>query len=575
MKNSRVLIFILTITLLSIGSVVVNQTLNISLTEKELQRKEFHPLNYLEAPYIEEAKLLRKAKDFLYYYRPEEAIKELSGKWRELPCWKKYFLGIAMIKTGRPQGYRVLLSIPKKCASRKSALEYLVENCDDLSVLENIPLRELSNDKRLKLRWRLGEKGIDRRIYCEHPLLAMNLGIRINRVSSECHRKRYNIFFRKGKFSYALKEAKFLDRFSLARCYFYLRRYSRVISFLRRPGNSRELYLKFRAYIRAKRIFRAKALKGRLYKAGLAQEYLWQMSMFYYPDERGFKFMEEYLRRYPEGKFSEIVKKYIKLRELCLAGKPFDEKREEEFITVKFPHPSPYEEFHIRKAALLRSAFLYREAIEEIEFLRRKNDSPLLMYLEGVLKAYSGDYLSSLRLIRKALGGAPLEDERTLELLYPFPLKDRIVELARRNDIDPFLLAALIHQESLFNPEAVSSAGAIGLMQLMKGTFKSTAIRMGANFSNPYDPEENLKVGVRHFSELLNYYKGKVPLALAAYNAGIKNVDRWRSFLPCEDVNTFIELIPIPQTRKYVKMIMRKWRMYRRLYDKSRVDLRR
>ncbi len=574
MKRSKYLIFSVVVVILSIISVLINRNLSTSI-KKSKKSIEFHPIDYLEAPAIEEAVHLRRAKDFLFYSKPEEAIKELSGKWGELPCWRRYFLGIAMVKIHKKKGFLLLLGMPRNCASRVSALEYLVENCNDVSILNKIPKDELNLEKRLKLEWRLGEKGINEKIYCEHPLLASDLGIKLRRVSRQCHRKRYNVFLRRGKFSYALREARFLDRFSLARCYFFLRKYRRVIALLRRPRNSRELYLKFRAYIRAKRITEAGRLRKSLYRAGLAQEYLWQMSMFYYPEDKGFKFMEEYLRKYPRGKFSERIKKYLQLRELCIAGKPFTEEKEEKFITVEFSPPSTYEEFHIRKAALLRVAFLYKEAISEIEFLRRRKDSPLLMYLEGVVKAYSGDYISSLKLIRRALGGAPLEDERTLELLYPFPLRERIFNLAGRNGMDPYLLAALIHQESLFNPEAVSSAGAIGLMQLMKRTFRSTVIRMGASFSNPYDPEENLKVGIRHFSELLNYYRGKVPLALAAYNAGINKVDRWRSLLPCEDVNTFVEMIPIKQTRDYVKMIMKKWTMYRRLYGKGRVDIRR
>lgn len=118
-------------------------------------------------------------------------------------------------------------------------------------------------------------------------------------------------------------------------------------------------------------------------------------------------------------------------------------------------------------------------------------------------------------------------------------LDDTISRHSRRHRIDPALLRAVIKAESDFDPQAVSRAGAMGLMQLMP----HTAVRMDVR--NPYDPEENVGGGARYLRYLLDRFNGNVPLALAAYNAGEHRVERnWA-------------LPPIEETRNYVTKVLR------------------
>jgi len=117
-----------------------------------------------------------------------------------------------------------------------------------------------------------------------------------------------------------------------------------------------------------------------------------------------------------------------------------------------------------------------------------------------------------------------------------------INDAAARNEVDPALVSAVVRQESDFQPRAVSSAGALGLMQLMPDTARSLGL------SNPMDPAQNIDGGTRLLRSLLDRYRGRIDLALAAYNAGPGAVDK------CHGVP------PYSETQAYVKNILAAYR---------------
>jgi soluble lytic murein transglycosylase len=142
---------------------------------------------------------------------------------------------------------------------------------------------------------------------------------------------------------------------------------------------------------------------------------------------------------------------------------------------------------------------------------------------------------------------------------YPLRYEQIVRGHARHYDLDPALLAAVIYQESKFKASARSSSGAVGLMQLLPSTAKGIALHTGGTafrVNDLYDPEINVRYGAWYLRHLIEKY-GDEETALAAYNAGQDNVDRWRR----DGVG-----IQFPETRAYIKRVEELKRIYRNAY---------
>ena len=117
-----------------------------------------------------------------------------------------------------------------------------------------------------------------------------------------------------------------------------------------------------------------------------------------------------------------------------------------------------------------------------------------------------------------------------LEKVYPLKYVEEVERYSEEYEIDKFLVYAIIKAESNFESNITSTSGACGLMQLMESTAKEMAGKVGYDYTVKealYQPEVNIMLGTKYFSELLRQYNNNVPLALTAYNAGIGNVAKW------------------------------------------------
>ena len=161
---------------------------------------------------------------------------------------------------------------------------------------------------------------------------------------------------------------------------------------------------------------------------------------------------------------------------------------------------------------------------------------------------------------------------RLLRIIYPFPYQKLIMAEAAELGIDPFLVAGLIRQESMFIAEIKSPAGAIGLMQIMPATGRALAqtVGMGSfDLGHLEQPEINIHLGVTYVRELLGQYGDRLTSVLAAYNAGPHRVSRWSQFPEYEYEELFAERIPFSETRDYVKIVQRNARIYAALYSED------
>ena len=156
-------------------------------------------------------------------------------------------------------------------------------------------------------------------------------------------------------------------------------------------------------------------------------------------------------------------------------------------------------------------------------------------------------------------------------MLFPVAYWSLIQQYAPARGLDPYLIAALMAQESTFDADIRSHANAIGLMQILPATGRRYARTLGIpRFSagKLTDPETNVRLGTAYFADLVERFGG-VHIALASYNAGERRVSRWIAERPGVDRDEFIDDIPYPETQNYVKRIMGTAEDYRRLYGKG------
>jgi soluble lytic murein transglycosylase len=245
--------------------------------------------------------------------------------------------------------------------------------------------------------------------------------------------------------------------------------------------------------------------------------------------------------------------------------------------------PPPPNEALIRA---LIGAHLYEQADSELRYAQRVwGDSPAIQATRAWLSHQRGQSESGMRrfqLLRGAIttmrraypqfmaaGGEDLPRD-ILTVIFPMAYWDLIRKHAAARDLDPYLVAALIAQESTFVPDIVSSARAVGLMQLMPATARQYARRVGLRYSAALmrNPEASIRMGTAYFADKIREF-GEVHLALASYNAGERPVRTWLAERPGIPRDEFIDDIPYPETQNYVKRIMGTADDYRRLYGRE------
>ncbi len=233
-----------------------------------------------------------------------------------------------------------------------------------------------------------------------------------------------------------------------------------------------------------------------------------------------------------------------------------------------------WRDVHYQRAMELKALGLEQEASKELTELTRRmaRDRALLPELSGLLSEV-GAYHQALRIAKLHYAesversGAPVP-ATIWHAAYPTGYVPTIKAYAG-SDLDPYLVSAIIREESLYDTHAVSYVGAIGLMQVMPATAHTVARSAGLAAvarEDLFEPDINLRIGVRYVEQLLRTFQGNVIHVIAAYNAGPPAVRNWVQRFGDRAPDEFVELIPYQETRLYVKRVLRSYREYHRLH---------
>jgi len=240
---------------------------------------------------------------------------------------------------------------------------------------------------------------------------------------------------------------------------------------------------------------------------------------------------------------------------------------------------TPLEQFHHIRALELSELGMDAESrieIKQLEKSVRKN-------LTGVLwlsKLYhkSGAYSESLKLLQSYKDFATKSGERNLppqfwKFFFPLAYNDAVIKNSKYLKVDPHFINGIIRQESLFDRRALSPAGARGLMQIMPATGKNlypkTKQKIPFEADVLFEPELNISMGIKYVSQLNKRFGKNGTHILISYNAGPHILKKWlKRFGHLNDLDVFIESIPYPETRRYVKHVLRNRGIYKVLYSK-------
>ena len=228
----------------------------------------------------------------------------------------------------------------------------------------------------------------------------------------------------------------------------------------------------------------------------------------------------------------------------------------------------------VQRSRILRNAGLADLADSELRFgARHGAQSPLL----GMEMAGAADEPHSAMHIMKGMAPEYLNLPLTAaprqfwELLFPLPYRNELDKAAHDHDMDLYLLAGLIRQESEFDPNALSHASAYGLTQVRPATGRLYAPKLGIKrLTNRmlFEPATNVEIGSSIFRGMMQQNGGHIEQTLAAYNAGPGRLTRWLSWNEYREPAEFVESIPFTETRDYVQAVLRNADMYRRLYGR-------
>jgi soluble lytic murein transglycosylase len=265
--------------------------------------------------------------------------------------------------------------------------------------------------------------------------------------------------------------------------------------------------------------------------------------------------LAELIQRYPHTYYGQLARRR-------LGAGPQPPPQEPEPVQLPAARFAP-------AAVELAALGLYREAAEAAQERLRSEPSPFLRRLAGWALAALKDLAGSVE-VAEAAGlpyGPAASDAVLWRLAYPLAYRDLVWRVSEEHGVDPLLVLAVMREESRFRADAVSAAGAVGLMQVLPSTARGMDPSAGPK--DLRSPDRNVRLGVAYLAGRLREFADDVGMALVAYNAGPAAARRFRSLRGTEE-DEFVERIPYAETRAYVKRVLESYGIYRWLYGGRR-----
>lgn len=240
------------------------------------------------------------------------------------------------------------------------------------------------------------------------------------------------------------------------------------------------------------------------------------------------------------------------------------------------PEPWPHDPL-LARASLLSELGLDELALVELDLVAPRAVPRAVDGLRALVLARRNERRSSIHSLRRTFNGLGTAHQASVPLdarhmYYPLDFYDIVAENAARQSLSPYLLMALIRQESAFDRSAVSRSGARGLMQIMPATGRELAGKAGLPFSTDrlLEPDYSARLGSTYFRQVLDMFDGSVELALAGYNGGPYRIKRWwHEARGRQRIDEFVEDLELPETRDYVLRIVLFADSYRQLYGQG------
>ncbi|MBI4228649.1 MAG: lytic transglycosylase domain-containing protein, partial [Deltaproteobacteria bacterium] len=216
------------------------------------------------------------------------------------------------------------------------------------------------------------------------------------------------------------------------------------------------------------------------------------------------------------------------------------------------------------KADLLIQLETYDDAVLEIDKMLEESSTDQDFIQVSTLYANAEDFYNSIKVVQD------IRIPQANILSYPRGYSDIVRAFSKKYNIDEYLVYSVIREESRFQKNAISSASAIGLMQLMPATARLTAREVGISGFNTdmlNVPRVNIELGIYYLKKVLSLFNGDIILALASYNAGPQRAEDWIVRFPNLEKDEFVEEVPFRETRNYIRRILRSYGAYKAIYD--------